>query len=139
RKRLEDEQASSARARSELTRTKNDIQAMRAQIGHLEKEGAAARARYENQIEQMAAANAGLDWDRDAVRARLAVVEKINASQRRKLERAQEHIGYLQTVMRRLIGEGKSEAVSELDLAFDVEGDEQESNASSEGPGSADV
>jgi len=139
RKRLEDEQASGTRARSELTRTKNDIQAIRAQIGHLEKEGAAARARYESQIEQMAAVNAGLERDRDAVRARLAVVEKITGSQRRKLERAQEHIGYLQTVMRRLIGEGKSEAVSELDLTFDVEGGEQESNASGEAIGSADA
>ncbi len=130
RKRLEDEQASATRTRSELTRAKNDGQAMRAQIGHLEKEGAATRARFESQIEKMAAAAAGIERDRDAVRARLTVVEKINVSQKRKLERAQEHIGYLQTVLRRLIGEGNPDAAPELDLAFDVDGDEQEGSAS---------
>ncbi|CAM5318532.1 Chromosome partition protein Smc [Aquamicrobium terrae] len=138
RKRLEDEQASGARARSELTRAKNDIQAMRAQMGHLEKEGATARSRYETQIEKMAAAIAGVERDRDAVRSRLFVVEKINGTQKRKLERAQEHIGYLQTVMRRLIGEGKSEAVTELDLATDDERDVQDDNVSAESLGPAD-
>jgi len=105
RKSLEAEKASAARAKSELMCVNNDLQEMRAHVSNLETEAAAARARYESQIERMMAASAGLERDRDAVRARLAVVEKISSSQKRKLEQQQTHINHLQTHLRRVMKE----------------------------------
>ncbi|CAM5284068.1 Chromosome partition protein Smc [Aquamicrobium terrae] len=121
---MDAEQASRARMTADLTKSRNEVQHVRSQLGHLEHEHAASRKRYESQIERGALAAAEIERDRDAIRSRLTVTDKINRSQRRKMERAHEHIGYLQTVLRRLIDEKQVDDVPEVDLDYDFDQDE---------------
>lgn len=118
---LATEQANRAKLSSDFTRTSNECQSLRSQLGHLEKEQAASRKRYEAQIERMAVSATIVERDRDAARGRLDVTTKINGAMRRKIERAHQHIGYLQATLRRLMEHTNFERVPDIDLDYDFD------------------
>lgn len=118
---MADDEASRARMNAELIRSTNECQSLRGQLGHLEKEHQAARRRYDAQIKRLSVKASELDRDRDALRSRLSVNEKLNRSQRVKLERAHEYIGYLQATLRRMTDDKQADVPLGINFDYDFD------------------
>lgn len=120
---LSEAQAASIKAEGLLIHANNDLAALRGAFRQKEKDTESLCTRYEAKLERLKAESQEVKLANTALQSRVKALEDILKTQRTKADNSSSHIGYLQSVLRKLLAERPDEAarMEEHDLLLALE------------------